>query len=237
MDLTKLEKPVIAERGARGQTSDRRLFVQVLVFSDAHESGDVAQSLRELNCDAAVYESLADPTGVGLAVAHEDPAFFVDTVRPWLRSGPLRHAGFRREFALFGRTYALGYEDDLDETLLNRPRRHLLDPESPWAVWYPLRRAGAFARLAKEEQSAILREHALIGMSYGQHGIARDIRLACYGLDVNDNDFVIGLFTKELAAASKLVEHMRSTVQTSQYIDKLGPFFVGKKVWASEPKN
>src|SRR5690606_10455296 len=118
----------------------------------------------------------------------------------------------------------------------HRPRRHLLDPDVPWTVWYPLRRTGAFARLSREDQAAILREHALIGMSFGRHGVARDIRLACHGLDLNDNDFVIGLFAKELAAASKLVERMRSTTQTSQYIEKLGPFFGGKKVWASDLK-
>jgi len=233
MDLTKLEKPVIAERGARGATSDRRLYVQLLVFTDAHESADVAQALREQPFEGALYESLADPAGVGVAILHEDPAFFIDVLRPWLRAGPLKNATNQRELTMFGRTYALGYEDSLDEVLLRRPRRHLLDPDAPWAVWYPLRRAGSFTRLPREEQAAILREHALLGMSYGQHGLARDIRLACHGLDTRDNDFVIGLFARELVAASKLVEHMRSTVQTAQYIEKLGPFFVGKKVWCS----
>jgi hypothetical protein len=35
---------------------------------------------------------------------------------------------------------------------------------------------------------------------------------------------------------SALVEAMRPTVQTSQYIEKLGPFFVGRAIWRTPPK-
>ena len=49
---------------------------------------------------------------------------------------------------MFGRTYALGYEPDLEEVLFHRPTRTVLNPAWPWAVWYPLRRNGAFARLS-----------------------------------------------------------------------------------------
>jgi chlorite dismutase len=63
-----------------------------------------------------------------------------------------------------------------------------------------------------------------------------DIRLACHGLDVNDNDFVIGLIGKDLAPLSQLVETMRPTAQTSEYLEKLGPFFVGRVLWRSPLK-
>ena len=35
-------------------------------------------------------------------------------------------------------------------------------------------------------------------MSFGAGDLAHDIRLACHGLDKDDNDFVIGLIGKEL---------------------------------------
>jgi chlorite dismutase len=94
-------------------------------------------------------------------------------------------------------------------------------------VWYPLRRTGEFARLEPHEQSQILREHAQLGMAYGAQELAHDIRLACHGLDAGDNEFVIGLVGRELHPLSHLVQAMRKTRQTSEFIAKMGPFFVG----------
>ena len=64
-------------------------------------------------------------------------------------------------------------------------------------------------------------------------GYAQDVRPACFGLDRNDNDFIIALIGAELAPLSKCVEMMRKTRQTSQYIQSMGPFFVGEAVWQS----
>ena len=99
---------------------------------------------------------------------------------------------------MLGRTYSIGYEPDLPEVLLHRPRRTVLNPVWKWAVWYPLRRSGKFAQLPADEQRVILAEHGTIGMSFGVGDYAHDIRLACHGLDKDDNDFVIGLIGKEL---------------------------------------
>ena len=76
-------------------------------------------------------------------------------------------------------------------------------------------------------------EHAMIGMAYGEADFAHDIRLACYGLDKNDNEFVIGLVGKDLHPLSHLVQKMRKTEQTAKYIQSLGPFFIGKTFWQS----
>ena len=73
----------------------------------------------------------------------------------------------------------------------------------------------------------------MLGRAYGDADLAHDIRLACHGLDVNDNDFVIGLVGRDLHALSHLVQAMRRTIQTSQYLETLGPFFVGHAVWQS----
>ena len=44
------------------------------------------------------------------------------------------------------------------------------------------------------------------------------------------NDFVIGLIGKDLFPLSAVVQAMRRTQQTSIYLDRLGPFFVGRRV-------
>jgi chlorite dismutase len=137
------------------------------------------------------------------------------------------------DYTMFGRTYAIGYEPDLRDTLIDRPRRTVLNPVWRWATWYPLRRSGRFSQLTPEEQRTILAEHGAIGMTFGAADLAHDIRLACHGLDRDDNDFVIGLIGKELFPLSAVVQAMRKTQQTSLYLDRLGPFLVGRAVWQS----
>jgi chlorite dismutase len=137
------------------------------------------------------------------------------------------------EFDMLGRTYSIGYEPDLEETLLQRPRNKLLDPKHLWAVWYPLQRAKKFQTLPPEHQRKILAEHGTLAHRYGAGGHAADVRLACHGLDKNDNDFIIGLLGPQLHPLSAIVQEMRKTEQTSQYLDSLGPFFVGKVLWRS----
>jgi chlorite dismutase len=214
------------------QSMNRRLFMQLVVF-DLPAMADVGARTRELGealraggVASVVYDDLMDPRGVGLLTWSEDPAHFVQKVRP-LFSGLLRDTTMRNDFGMLGRTYASGYEPELEHWLLRRPVEHVLDPSFPWHVWYPLRRTGAFAKLPQEEQNAILREHGQIGLAYGQSGLATDVRLACHGLDADDNEFVIGLVGKELHPLSHLVQRMRTTRQTSEFISKMGPFFVG----------
>jgi chlorite dismutase len=134
---------------------------------------------------------------------------------------------------MIGRTYSTGYEPDLEHWLIQRPKDTARNPEWPWAVWYPLRRSGAFELLEDREKGGILREHAEIGKAYGVQDLAHDVRLACHGLDANDNEFVLGLIGKELHPLSHVVQAMRKTRQTAQYIEKMGPFFVGHRAWRS----
>jgi chlorite dismutase len=132
---------------------------------------------------------------------------------------------------MLGRSYATGYESDLQFWLIDRLIGNAVDENLVWAVWYPLRRLGAFEKLSIKEQAGILREHAAIGRAYGEQGLATDIRLACHGLDAKDNEFVIGLVAKDLHPLSHLVQRMRKTQQTAEYIQQMGPFFVGYVVW------
>jgi chlorite dismutase len=132
---------------------------------------------------------------------------------------------------MLGRTYAIGHEQDLEETLVERPRKRVLDPGLPWAIWYPLRRSGTFEQLSRQEQNTILMEHGGVGKAFGRAGLGYDIRLACHGLDRADNDFVVGLLGPELHPLSIIVQRMRKTRQTSLHLERLGPFFIGRVAW------
>jgi len=218
-------------RQGQPQVSDRRLFMQLLAFGGVLDADGMIAKLQESGIEGVLYADVNDPRGVALVTWSDDPDFFVSTVRPLLSREPFAALTPKLEYSMLGRTYALGHEPDLDDWLFQKPRRNATDPQSRWAVWYPLRRKGDFSALPSEEQTPILREHGKIGHSFGEAGYAHDIRLACFGLDKNDNDFVIGLIGHDLFPLSACVQAMRKTRQTSRYMDQMGPFFVGKAIW------
>ena len=231
----RIEPPDLSERGGlkdgQPQRSDERLFMQLLAFGGCRDGAEMARALQQSGVDGAVYEDVNDPHGVAVLTLTQTPENYMDVVRPILASWP--GLVLKPELAMLGRTYALGYEPDLHETLIDRPRRTVLNPAWRWAVWYPLRRNGRFAQLSDQEQRTVLAEHGAIGMSFGAADYVHDIRLACHGLDKSDNDFVIGLIGKDLFPLSAIVQAMRKTQQTALYLDRLGPFFVGRSIWQS----
>ncbi|MDH4282158.1 MAG: chlorite dismutase family protein [Myxococcales bacterium] len=218
------------------QLMDRRLFMQLLVFqvppgvSISANQEALISAVEKAGIPSVIYADVNDPRGVALLTFSEDPALFVDSVRPLFEAEPLVDWNLRPELTMIGRTYSSGYEKDLGFWLLDRPKQTVLNPEWNWAVWYPLRRTGAFEQLEGREKGGILREHATIGRAYGDQNLAHDVRLACHGLDANDNEFLIGLVGAELHPLSHVVQSMRGTVQTSQYIQHMGPFFVGRVI-------
>ena len=135
-----------------------------------------------------------------------------------------------------GRTYSIGYESNLDEVLLDRPRTRLLDPALGWGIWYPVRRDKAFESLEETAKHDVMMDHGSIGMRFGKANLGHDIRLACHGLDKNDADFVIAVLAPELHNASAVIQAMRKSLQTMHHLDALGPFFTGKVV-AQSPGN
>jgi len=231
------EPPDLSEKGGmkggQPQRADTRLFMQFLAFGACADAAPLVDRLARAGMTGVLYEDMNDPHGVALLTFSEDPAFFLDRVRPLLNEAPFASLAQKPEYTMVGRTYSLGYEPDLLDVLLQRPRRTVLNREWPWAVWYPLRRSGRFAQLPVEEQRVILAEHGAIGMSFGAADFAHDIRLACHGLDKGDNDFVVGLIGKDLYPLSAIVQAMRKTQQTALYLERLGPFFVGRAVWQS----
>jgi hypothetical protein len=220
------------------QSMNRRLFMQLLVFDVGNGDADLVAKetttlLSSRRIPGVVYADTQDPRGIGLLTWGEDPARFVREVRPLFATETLRGATLRNDMAMLGRTYSTGHEPDLEYVLLQRAVDNALNEAYPWHVWYPLRRSGEFARLEGIEQSHMLREHAAIGMAYGQKELAHDIRLACHALDAKDNEFIIGLVGHDLHPLSHLVQAMRKTRQTSEFIVQMGPFFVGHAVGRS----
>ena len=223
-------------KNADGHTiyHDSRLYMQLLVFTGLGDDPQIISSdLEKTDFCGALYSSLHDPKGLGLLTVSEDPQLFATELPTYLRSSRFSTLQCRTDWTMVGRTYSIGYEQDLTETLLDRPRRYVCNPAWPWAVWYPVRRSGEFEHLNAEERRKILMEHGGIGLAYGRSDHAHDIRLACHGLDQNDNDFVIGILGKELHPLSAIIERMRKTQQTSRYLSNLGPFFVGYAIWQS----
>lgn len=210
---------------------DRRLFMQLLAFGECTYTDDLVEALDDAGLPAVLYADINDPQGVALLTFSEDPDFFLTDLRAFLRYPPFAGLLPRPEYTMLGRTYALGYEEDLERALLTRPREKVCDPAMPWAIWYPLRRAGSFEQLSAQEQRTILMEHGGIGQAYGRAGYGTDIRLACHGLDKNDNDFLVGLIGPDLFPLSSIVQRMRKTKQTSLHLERLGPFFIGKAIW------
>jgi chlorite dismutase len=227
----------VAEHGrsAEGETTslDRRLSRQLQAYGGSRDPSALVSALAAAGLTGVLYEDVNDPTGVALLTMSGSPEAFVGELRDFLQGGPFAELDPKPEFTMLGRTYAIGYEQDLEETLVDRPRRRVLDPKLPWAIWYPLRRAGSFEQLSRREQDSILMEHGGVGMAFGRAGLGYDIRLACHGLDRDDNDFVVGLLGPELHPLSIIVQRMRKTKQTSLHLERLGPFFVGRVAWQS----
>ncbi|MDG2125680.1 MAG: chlorite dismutase family protein, partial [Verrucomicrobiales bacterium] len=217
------------------QLTDKRLYVQLQVYTGAgaEETGAAIEAIRATGLDAVVYADANDPRGIAVLTLTEDPEVMAGKARVLLGGEPFAKLKHRPELTMVGRTYGFGRETDVDYFLTKRPVEYATNDKWKWAIWYPLRRKGAFYALPKAEQAEVLKEHGMIGFQFGSAGYAGDIRLASFGLDRDDNEFVLGIMGPRLDWLSKLVEKMRPTVQTSTYMDKLGPFFVGRVLWQS----
>ena len=166
-DEETVDEADVAEHGrtAEGETTslDRRLFMQLQAFGGASDTAALVSALEAAGVEGVLYEDVNDPTGVALLTLSETPDAFVVELRGFLQAAPFAELEPKPELTMLGRTYAIGHEQDLEETLVERPRGRVLDPELRWAIWYPLRRAGSFEQLSRKEQNAILMEHGGVG--------------------------------------------------------------------------
>lgn len=210
---------------------DRRLFMRLTVYQGIDSIPSVVKSFGDHGLNVVLYQNVHDPSSLGVLSYTENPDEWIGSSAHTKIARIFSRAQINSNFNMLGRTYALGYEADLEHYLLKKPIERVNHPDNSWAIWYPLRRQGAFEQLAWEEQKKILMEHGQIGIQTGQLGFAQDVRLAAHGLNEKDHDFIIGLLGQDLAHLSKLVHRMRKTIQTAQYIEHMGPFFVGKAIW------
>src|SRR5882724_6841597 len=104
----------LAEKGGpkdgQPQKLDRRLFVQLTVFTGCGHPELLASELQATGLDCVLYAEANDPRGVGVLALSEDPEGFVKKLRPALNKGAFAPLTLKPEFSMLGRTYSLGYE-------------------------------------------------------------------------------------------------------------------------------
>src|SRR5262245_5308645 len=94
-------------KNGQPQRSDERLFMQLVAFGGCADPRPLGDALGRAGIHGVVYEDVNDPRGVGLLTLCQDPAFFVDRVRPLLNAAPFASLVHKPEYTMLGRTYAL----------------------------------------------------------------------------------------------------------------------------------
>ena len=94
----------VAERGANGQTSSRRLFMQLQAFGGCGDAKALVAALERSQIDAVLYADLHDSRGVGVLSFAEDPAFFVTRLREVLGAEPFVGLARKHELTMFDRS-------------------------------------------------------------------------------------------------------------------------------------
>ena len=118
----RLEPPDLSERGGlkngAPQRSDDRLFMQLLAFGGCRDAQAVARHLEQaLSRRRAVRGPERSAWHCGAGAGRRIPITSWTSVRPVLTSGPFESLVLKPDYTMFGRTYAIGYEPDLRDTL------------------------------------------------------------------------------------------------------------------------
>ena len=87
-------------RGGEQQTSDRRLFMQLLAWGNADDTQNLAGALDDSGMEGVLYEDANDPRGVGLLTWSEWPDFFVEQLRPFLRHSAFHNLAFKPDYTM-----------------------------------------------------------------------------------------------------------------------------------------
>ena len=242
--LPKVPIPELREVGAASLSGERqfmskRLYMQLRVLDIDLAKIDMDAFISKLKAKMAsvpcvLYRDTVANDSLALLTWSEDPTFFATSLNGILGSKDL--APFLTErtgWTMFGKTYSNGHEKDLEEFLFKKPVRTATKEDWDWAVWYPLKRRGPFYMQPPDDQCRMLLQHAAIGKAFSDLNAAHDIRLKCFGLDAQDNEYILGLCGDDLHGLSRVVEEMRKTRHTAEFLESLGPFFVGKRLWSN----
>ena len=248
MHMPQVPSPELREVGAPNgeerQYMSKRLYMQLRVLDIdmkqiSKSFDDFVETVKKLfaKIPCVLYKDSSSSNSIGLLVWSEDPSLFTDEV-----SRALTHSSIAGKFSerpgwtMFGKTYSNGHEKDLNEYLFKKPIRTVMHDNWEWALWYPLRRRGPFYIQPPADQCRMLLHHAAIGKAFSDVGAAHDVRLKCFGMDALDNEYVVGIIGDDLHGLSRVVEEMRKTRHTAEFLESLGPFFVGKKIWSNNPQ-
>ena len=102
---TELPSINISERGmADGKPvkCDRRLFMQFMAFDDCFDLPTIIEALEEESPQAVLYKDINNPTGIGMLVYCEDPAYIVDTIHPLLEREEFEDLEYSPEVTMLG---------------------------------------------------------------------------------------------------------------------------------------
>lgn len=208
--------------------SDNTIFVQLQVFDIEPAAGPramvsaLSRRLREKRIDAVIYGDANDHRGIGLLTWAADPTQILDNVHALLGGKRFSALTPRPGWAMLGRVSGDAAEGAPDI---------LLDANQRWAAWYPVRNKPEWGTLDAKAKGEVHEEHGGVAKEFIDGGRVSYVRLSCHGIDPEDNDHIFGLTSESLADISLLQEAMRGTRQIATYVDKMGPIFVGRKIW------
>jgi len=209
--------------------SDNTLFLQLQVFDIEPAAGPramvsaLSRRLREKRIDGVIYGDANDHRGIGLLTWATNPGDILDNVHALLGGKRFSALTPRPGWVMFGRVGSDQPYGTTVETLLNGSQS--------WAVWYPVRNKPEWGSLDAGSQQSVHDEHIEAAKSFIAEGRVSYARLACHGLDPEDNDYISYMAAADLGDISSLAEAIRGTAQVSTHTDKMGPVFVGRKIW------
>ena len=195
----------------------------------------VGRALDGAGLTGAVYADVHDPRGIGVVLLDENPDVFVAGLRELFLKPPLASLRLRPEHALLS---------DLRLRLRAEPGR-LAAPATPARDPGRGRPLGRLVSLAPPGGLRLAAARGAGGHPASTatrsrpHLRRRGARLKTSGWPASDwtgtttTFFVIGLLGRDLHPLSACIQAMRSTRQTSQYMQHMGPFFVGRTLWQS----
>ena len=83
----------VREKGANEQVSERRLFMQLQVWTACPDGKPLVGAMERSRIEGVLYHDVNDPAGVALLTFHEDPAFFAGPLRGLLAAEPFARSG------------------------------------------------------------------------------------------------------------------------------------------------
>ena len=208
--------------------SDNTLFLQLQIFDIEPAAGPramvsaLSRRLREKRIDGVIYGDANDHRGIGLLTWAADPGDILDNVHALL--------GGKRFSALTPRPGWVMLGCVSGDAAATTPEL-LLDPNQNWATWYPQRNKAEWGSLGDAAQAKVLEEAGGVAKSSIDEGKVSYVRLACQGIDPEDNDHIFALTAANLLDINELQAAMRGTALLTTHLQKMGPVFVGRKIW------